>query len=483
MPIRADILTQLADALAELYPDQGSIRALAVTAGLTLGQIPFDPRASTTWVFVLNEAEAQNCTQALLNRAKTQYPVHKGLAVACQAYTDWVTANHPTDYPKQTRPASVTPAKTGETAMIDKKLKEDLVDALIKVASTESKDGRSALMSGIPPNIRGGLYRNDNQFVDLTQIIDQLEGVGRLTNGERPLVIITHNAWRQAANAELGQKLQEIEKQIEDAYGSDNPSVDFPGTPEILVFEGRDERVFFTFIQQAYQAASLVARLRVPRWNHGILESPAGGFGTGWLVAPGLLFTNHHVINSRDPNEPPASKVDFRKQAENTIAWFDYRQEGEERPDVRCVELVASDQTLDYALLRLENTEAVMSRGQFAVAGKQPALVPGSRLNIVQHSGGGPLRYAIRNNFYIGVGQAAFQLRYLTDTQAGSSGSPVLVDTWEVVAMHHAYREVPKETYKGDTVKYHNEGIAIHAILDSLPSAVRQEIEVSQGWK
>lgn len=367
--------------------------------------------------------------------------------------------------------------------MIDKMLKEDLIDALMEVPSTESRAGRSALMSGIPANIRGGLYRDDNQFVDLTRIIEQLEGVGRLTNGERPLVMITHTAWRQVRNSDLGQRLQEIEKQIEDAYGGDNPSVDLPGTPEILVFEGRDERVFFTFIQQAYQAASLVARLRVPRWSHGVLESSAWGFGTGWLVAPGLLFTNHHVINARNPNEPPAPEIDLRKQAENTIAWFDYRQEGEERPDVRCVELVAFDRPLDYALLRLEKTEAVMSRGQLAVAHTQPPLVQGSRLNIVQHSGGGPLRYAIRNNFYIGAGQAPFQLRYLTDTQAGSSGSPVLIDTWEVVAMHHAFREVPKETYKGDTIKYHNEGIAIHAILDSLPPAVRQEIEVSQGWK
>ena len=95
MPIRPDILTQLADALAELYADQASARAMAMAAGLTLGQIPFDARASNTWVFLLNEAEAQGRTPAVLARARTQYPVHGGLAAARQAYDGWAAAGRP----------------------------------------------------------------------------------------------------------------------------------------------------------------------------------------------------------------------------------------------------------------------------------------------------------------------------------------------------------------------------------------------------
>jgi hypothetical protein len=92
------------------------------------------------------------------------------------------------------------------------------------------------------------------------------------------------------------------------------------------------------------------------------------------------------------------------------------------------------------------------------------------------------LRYAIRNNFYLGTGYVLHQLRYLTDTEPGSSGSPVLDDSWRVLALHHAYRAVPPEQYKGDIVKYHNEGVALHAVLDDLPPAVRQEIVAAQGW-
>lgn len=99
MPIRGDILSELAGALAELYPHEGSIRALVTTAGLTLGQIPFYPRPIDTWVFVLQEAEAQGRTQVLLDQAKGQYPVEEHLRAASHAYTDWVTAGRPDALP------------------------------------------------------------------------------------------------------------------------------------------------------------------------------------------------------------------------------------------------------------------------------------------------------------------------------------------------------------------------------------------------
>lgn len=95
MSIRADILNQLIDVLAELYPDQASARTMAQNAGLNLVQISFDAKASNTWNSVLDEAEKQDRTQNLLNRAQNQYPRHKGLKLACQAYGEWVTAGWP----------------------------------------------------------------------------------------------------------------------------------------------------------------------------------------------------------------------------------------------------------------------------------------------------------------------------------------------------------------------------------------------------
>ena len=78
-------------------------------------------------------------------------------------------------------------------------------------------------------------------------------------------------------------------------------------------------------------------------------------------------------------------------------------------------------------------------------------------------------------------------MRYLTDTLRGSSGAPVLDDSWQVVAMHHGYKKVDPTLYqeeagKNNVVKYHNEGIVISDILGDLPTVIRQEIRSAQGW-
>lgn len=117
MPIRADILNPLIDVLAMLYPDQASARTMAQTAGLDLQLISFDAKASNTWNSILDEAEKQDQTEILLNRAQQQYSRYNDLKVACQAYNDWVTAGRPavqTDHPPHihsnaTLPENATP--------------------------------------------------------------------------------------------------------------------------------------------------------------------------------------------------------------------------------------------------------------------------------------------------------------------------------------------------------------------------------------
>jgi S1-C subfamily serine protease len=366
-------------------------------------------------------------------------------------------------------------------------LKARLIDALTSVPGTDERPGRTALMQGIPAHIRAALNRSDNQFVDLTNIVEQLEMLGRLDNGERPVVIIIHNGWRLTSGTELGDRLAEIESEVEAAYGGDEPSADLPDTPEILIFGGTGEWVTAAFIEQAQLAGRRVARLLVPRYVGGTLSRPADGVGTGWLIAPGLLLTNHHVIEARDRGEPPASNADFQRQGEKTELWFDYHREGLSYATVSVAEVVDSDRELDYALLRLADNAALSGREQIAVVRERPDLPRGARLNIVQCPGGGPLRYAIRNNFFVGPGQHPYEMRYLTDTRQGSSGSPVLNDSWQVVAMHKGYKKVDPglfeaETGKSEVVKYHNEGIVITDILRRLPAVVRDEINNAQDW-
>ena len=79
------------------------------------------------------------------------------------------------------------------------------------------------------------------------------------------------------------------------------------------------------------------------------------------------------------------------------------------------------------------------------------------------------------------------EIRYLTDTVQGSSGSPVLDDNWQIVALHHGYKRVDPKPYAAEPgisgiVKFHNQGIDIQAIMADLPAAAADEIKQVQGW-
>ena len=114
----------------------------------------------------------------------------------------------------------------------------------------------------------------------------------------------------------------------------------------------------------------------------------------------------------------------------------------------------------------------------------RPELTRGSRLNIIQHPQGGPKRIAIRSNFYFdsySTAEEPSRLRYLTDTEPGSSGSPVLNDDWRVLALHHAAVAIPEERHRGDVIKYNNQGICIRAILKDVPPLISDEIRAAQN--
>jgi hypothetical protein len=95
-------------------------------------------------------------------------------------------------------------------------------------------------------------------------MLDQLEKLGRLENGERPVVIVTHNGWRMNRETELGKLLVEIEKEIESGYGGDDPLADPPAAPKVLISGGAGDWVTDAFIEQARMIGRRVARLLVP---------------------------------------------------------------------------------------------------------------------------------------------------------------------------------------------------------------------------
>jgi endonuclease G, mitochondrial len=368
--------------------------------------------------------------------------------------------------------------------MLNTATADRLVDALMLVPDAkDEKSVRTAMLKGIPV----ALTRSDNAFTDFNNIVTQLDNLGRLSNGERPVVILARNAARSVRGTDLGRQLDALAEEVEAAYGEEPLSTELSETPEALIFGGEGEWVTSTFLEQARKIGTRVARMLVPRIVAGREEKSVGILGTGWLIGPRLLLTNHHVINSRERGEPAATTADFNAQGARAIAWFDYYVEGGARVEVSSVEVVKSDASLDYALLRLADGSALADRAPLVVPQNPRTLNRGVRMNIVQCPNGGPLRFAIRNNFFVGRGEMPFQIRYLTDTVQGSSGSPVMDDDWQVVALHQSAQKVNPVMYSREPgiaglVKFHNQGIDIHAILANLPPAAAADIKKAQAW-
>ena len=64
-------------------------------------------------------------------------------------------------------------------------------------------------------------------------------------------------------------------------------------------------------------------------------------------------------------------------------------------------------------------------------------------------------------------------IRYETDTEPGSSGSPVFDNGWEIIALHHSGGDRAPSDPSGNTW-LNNEGIRIDAIVKDLLSQLAQ---------
>jgi endonuclease G, mitochondrial len=156
------------------------------------------------------------------------------------------------------------------------------------------------------------------------------------------------------------------------------------------------------------------------------------GFGTGFLVSPDLMLTNHHVL----PGASDARGIGANFGYEQTLSGLAQGDIFELEPD----RFFLSHEALDFALV------AIKSRSQTGLPldslGFNPLIratgkiLIGHPINIIQHPEGGFKRYAVSENKLIDVLDTF--LHYETDTLPGSSGSPSFNDFWEVVALHHS---------------------------------------------
>jgi V8-like Glu-specific endopeptidase len=334
---------------------------------------------------------------------------------------------------------------------------------------------RSLLMQGILRSYVVNLPRDPAPLTQFQLDLYQLNSVEQLADGKVPLFIYLKNIAGELALR--GRKEADVFDEAANLVGRQTSGVpalpDPQQQPEIVKNEaiaGGGGMVDFKFLLLGNRTGKSVARILVPRFENGAAVSNNQGGpwvmkGTAWVVGPKLLLTNHHVINARLSGEIDASPDDFKLQALRGDVQFDYDDETSEPKNLKIAALEAVSKVLDYALIRLE---ADIDREPIALASKRVEVTSTTFLpvNIIQHPGGLHKQVAFRNNLATGADQNF--VRYLTDTDAGSSGSPVCDDTWHVVALHRGARQVEKFNFQGKPSAYLNYGTQIQSVLEDL---------------
>jgi len=361
----------------------------------------------------------------------------------------------------------------------------DLLDLLIALPATKTTAQREALLFSLPPQIVDSLDLSGDRQAAVTKIIETLDYWGQLADGRWAIEVMLLNAMRAAKDTQFEQRLEAFRQ----VFALPASHVELPDLQEQVAGE-INYLMPAGFLAAGHRASRAVARLCVPQFMNGrmVMDGPKPrlGLGTGWLIAPDLIITNHHVVAARFDDDPPATAADMEQQASHIEAWFDYLHADGPYTTVLAARLEARNPKLDFALIRLapspKESNGRQSPSCLTLAQDDYELRRGAALNIIQHPAGEVKQIAIRRNDFVGpLDGDPNRFTYLTDTLPGSSGSPVFNDDWEVVGLHRGARKLPEPAYlRGETIKYNNVGVVMRAILQDLPPALRAEIEAAQ---
>lgn len=222
------------------------------------------------------------------------------------------------------------------------------------------------------------------------------------------------------------------------------------------------------------------------------------GWGTGFMVAPSILMTNNHVI----PSKAFAKKVEVQ---------FNYQLDQNGMPQsvdtyqLDPEDLFYTSASLDFTLIRVRRLCRLIHFGsigsierpdislntptpaspfqppfQFRCyeAGDTWGFIPlpsstatyavDQRINIVQHPRGRRKEIALHDNTVTNV--YTNHVRYTTDTEPGSSGSPVFNNSWDVVAIHHA----GGQQVGGQWIN--NQGVRLDKIVANIRAGVSPDV-------
>lgn len=190
--------------------------------------------------------------------------------------------------------------------------------------------------------------------------------------------------------------------------------------------------------------------------------------GTGFLVAPNILLTNHHVLNTKNVARSSSCVFNFQANVDGT--------ERETRtfrlnPERLFISSPATNGGLDFTFVWIEGAPAEsfgtvrLDRNQFSIANSE-------RANIISHPDGRQKTVTLQDNVVDWQNEQV--VHYTSDTKPGSSGACVCNNEWRLVALHHASR-------RSANGELRNEGIKIAAIATWLEQMIARGDDVRQA--
>jgi V8-like Glu-specific endopeptidase len=214
------------------------------------------------------------------------------------------------------------------------------------------------------------------------------------------------------AEIEIGQMLGRVKSGIYRTTSEEN-------LEKILGSENHLLKI--NWLQKGIQASRSVCQV----------ERADGAKGTGFVLQQGYLMTNFHVLPDKD--KAATTKIIFDYEED---IWGNLRKTSDFYLDANDMFSSPIDE-LDYTYIKIKDNPAnpLSQWGNLELETfSQPQI--GNPVTIIQHPLGQTKQIALTANKIIGINDN--RLLYLTDTERGSSGSPVFNNEWKVIALHHA---------------------------------------------
>jgi hypothetical protein len=221
-----------------------------------------------------------------------------------------------------------------------------------------------------------------------------------------------------------------------------------------------------------HKLAELVGRVcRVERGR----QAP---MGTGFLISCDTVLTNYHVVEKVIKAEVPAGELSCRfdyqivggRPAGQSIVvrtaqdWLvDQAPPSPHDEEIRPTAEPNADE-LDYAIIRLASPIGDQGRGWIELNSADYEFKKRMTLSILQHPEGDPIKLSGKIPATVGLNRSGNRVRYDVSTLAGSSGSPVFDQEWNLVALHHA----GDPNFAPDHVPQFNQGIPTSKIYQLL---------------